>query len=90
MVKYNQKLLDHAEQSAIDTLNTASKKAIQKTTEATDDLINKIANKITKASRNLPQNILETVESETEICKERYISPEKRENYLWSKINVIW
>ena len=85
MVKYNQKLLDHAEQSAIDTLNTASKKAIQKTTEATDDLINKIANKITKASRNLAQNILETVESETEICKERYISPEKKRKLFMIK-----
>ena len=63
-------------------LKLLQKKAIQKTAEATDDLINKIANKITKASRNLPQNILETVESETEICKERYISPEKRKLFM--------
>ena len=63
-------------------LKLLQKKAIQKTAEATDDLINKIANKITKASRNSPQNTLEAVKSEAEIRKERYISPEKRENYL--------
>ena len=50
----------------------------------TDDLIgNKIANKIAKKS---PQNSLETVESETEIPKERHISPE---NYWWIKSNII-
>ena len=47
--KYNQKLLDHITQSAIDVLKTSSKKAIQKTADATDDLIgNKIADKITR------------------------------------------
>ena len=38
-VKYSQKLLDHAKQSARDTFETASKTAIQKITETTDDLI---------------------------------------------------
>ena len=38
---------------------------------------NKIASKIPKVSRNSTRNISETVESETEISKERYISPEK-------------
>ena len=37
--KYSQKLLDYAEQSAADALKTFSKKAIQKTAEATGDLI---------------------------------------------------
>ena len=51
--KYSQILLGHAKQSATNTLNTASKKAIQKTTEATVDLIIiKIANRITKVSKN--------------------------------------
>ena len=36
---YSQKLLDHAKQSARDALNTASERAIQKTAEATGDLI---------------------------------------------------
>ena len=50
--KYNQKLLDHARQSATDAFKTASKGAIQKT-EATGDLtVNKIANRITKVLKN--------------------------------------
>ena len=64
-------------------LKLLQKKAIQKTAEATDDLINKIANKITKASRNSPQNTLEAVKSEAEIRKERCISPEKREKIIY-------
>ena len=51
--EYNQKLLDHAEQSAIDALKTASKRAIKKTAEVTGDLSsNKIAARITKVSKN--------------------------------------
>ena len=38
-VKYGQKLIDHAKQSATYTFETASKRAIQKTKEATSDLI---------------------------------------------------
>ena len=37
--KYSQKLLDSAKQSTIDAIKTASKIAIQKTAEATGDLI---------------------------------------------------
>ena len=45
--KYSQKLLDTAKKSTTDTIKTASKRAIQKTAEATGDLIgNKIADKI--------------------------------------------
>ena len=77
--KYSQKLLHHAKQSATDALKTASKRAIHKTAEATGDFIgNKIANKISKKSL---QNTSETVDCETEIPKERYISPEERQQY---------
>ena len=49
---YGQKLLDSAKKSTTDALKTASKRAIQKTTEATGDLIgNKIADKITSVSK---------------------------------------
>ena len=59
--KYSQKLYDHAKQSAKDVLKT-SKSVIQKTAEATNDLIAyKIANKITNVSKSLQQNNLETV-----------------------------
>ena len=61
-------------------LKLIQKRAIQKTAEATDDLIgNRIADKITKVSRASPQNSSETVtnevekiEHEREISKERY------------------
>ena len=45
--KYSKKLIYHAKQSTTDALTTASKRAIQKTAEATGDLIgNKIERKI--------------------------------------------
>ena len=51
--KYCQKLLDHAKKSAAVAFKTASKRAIQKTPEATGDLFgNKITNRITKVSIN--------------------------------------
>ena len=65
--KYCQKLLNHAKQSAADAFKTATKRKIQKKSEATGDLSsNKIANKITKISRASSQNNLGTVECETE------------------------
>ena len=46
--KYGKKLLDRAKKPTTDAIKIASKRAIQKTAEATDDLIgNKIADKIT-------------------------------------------
>ena len=85
MLAIRQKLLDHAKQSATDVFKTASKRAIQKTTQATDDLIgNKIINKITKAHQKLQDNNSETVinEPDKEIPKERYISPEERQEII--------
>ena len=44
--KYGQKIIDTIKKSATDAIKTASKRAIQKTVEATGDLIgNKIADK---------------------------------------------
>ena len=37
--RYSPKLLDHAKQSATDAIKTSSKKAIQKSPEATGDFI---------------------------------------------------
>ena len=52
--KYGQKLLDSAKKSTADAMKTTSKRAIQKTAEATGDLIgNKIADKITSASKRI-------------------------------------
>ena len=50
--KYGQKLLDSAKKSSSNAIKTASKRAIQKTSEATGDLIgNKTADKITSVSK---------------------------------------
>ena len=51
-IKYGQKPLDSAKKSTTDAINIPSKRAIQKTVEATGDLIgNKIADKITNVSK---------------------------------------
>ena len=51
--KYGEKLFDSAKKSATDTIKTASKRAIQKTAEATGDLIcNKIADHVTSVLYN--------------------------------------
>ena len=61
--KYSQKLLDHAKLSATHAFKT-SKRVIQKTAEASSDLIsNKIANKNIKVAKNSQQNTSETVTS---------------------------
>ena len=85
MVKYSQKRLDYARKSATDAFETASKRAIQKTAEATGDLVgNKIADRITEISKNSQQNNLETItnKNDKEIPEERYISPEERQKII--------
>ena len=48
--KYSQKFIDNTKQSAIDALKSISKRVIEKTVEATGDLIgNGIAHKIRRA-----------------------------------------
>ena len=83
--KYSQKCLHHSKQSASDAFKTASIRIIEKTAEATVNLIgNKIAIKrMTKVSKN-PQSNLETVtnEHDNEIPKERYLSPEEDRKLL--------
>ena len=86
--KYSQKPLDSAKTSTTDAMKTGSKRAIQKTTGATGDLIsNKIADKITgvlKSSKELhSKNDLEEAKNEIEIPTERkiYISRRKTTNY---------
>ena len=55
--KLSQKLLDDAKQTAADAFKTASKRKIQKSVEATGDLIdNKTTAKITKVSKSSSQN----------------------------------
>ena len=51
--KYSQKLVDTAKKSATDTMKSGSKRAIQKTAEATGGLVgNKIADKLQVHQKN--------------------------------------
>ena len=74
------------QKSTTDAIKTASERAIQKTAEATGDLIgNKIADKITsvskKSTKELPNDETEVdVERATPI--KRYISPEERQQII--------
>ena len=69
--EYSKKFLDHVKQSATYTLATASKRAIQKPAEATNDLIgNRIAQIIRKVCMAFLRNNLETVTNETENIKD--------------------
>ena len=81
--KYSQKLVDTAKKSAADAIKTASKRAIQKTAEATEDLVgNEIADKITSASKKSHNKEIQSNEVNNEIPKERYISPKKGNKLL--------
>ena len=75
--KYGQKLLDSAKKSTTDAIKTASKRVIQKTAEATGDLIgNKIADKITTVSKN-PNNNNNNNNEDVEITTHKKISRKK-------------
>ena len=81
--KYGQKLIDSAKKSTTDT--TASKRAIQKTAEATSDLIShKIADKIASASKRSNNNNDDDDDDSLELTthKIRYISPEERQQII--------
>ena len=61
------------------------KRAIQKIAEATGDfIVNNVAERITKVSKNSQQNNSETLtnEHDKEILKERYVSPEERQEII--------
>ena len=66
--KYGQKLLDSSKKSTTDAINTASKTPIQKTAEATVDLIgNKTADKITRVSKKKSAKELPNDETEEDV-----------------------
>ena len=73
--KYGKKLMDAATKTGIDAAKTASKRVIQKTAEATGDLIgNKIADKITSVGKTN-----EKINKPEEI----YIPPEKWQQIIY-------
>ena len=81
--KYSQKLNDTAKKSETDAIKPASKRAIQKIAETTGDLIgNKIADKITSASKKSHNEEIQSNKVNNEIPKERYISSKERQRII--------
>ena len=73
--RYGKKLMDTATKTGIDGAKTASKRLVQKTAEATGDLIgNNIADKITSIGKSQ--------EKPKEKAQEIYIPPEKRQQII--------
>ena len=84
--KYSQKLVDTAKKSATDAIKTASKRAIQKTAEATEDLIgNKIADKFTSTSKKNLRNYLQRSCTQ----KKLIMKYQKKDIYLRKKNNKL-
>ena len=72
------KLMDTATKTGIDVAKTASKRDVQKSSEATGDLIgNKIADKITSIGKSK-----EKEKEKPKATEKIYISPEKRQQII--------
>ena len=81
--KYGKKLTDTAIKTRKDFSTIAGKKIVHKSAEATGDLIgNKIADKITSASKKTHNEEIQSNEVNNEIPKERYISPKERQKII--------
>ena len=72
--KYGKNLMDTATKTGIDAAKTTSKRVVQKTAEATGDLIgNKVVDKITSIGKS---------KKKTKETEEIYIPPEKRQQII--------
>ena len=79
--------MDSTKKSATDAIKSASKRAIQKTAEATRDLVgNKIAYNTThvskKSTKKLQDKELHSKETNNETPKERYISLKEQKQVI--------
>ena len=78
--KYGKKILDNSLSAGKDFAEIVGKKVLTKSAEATGDLIgNKIADRITKSTRNKAHKEDDRIMEETE---EIIITPEKREQII--------
>ena len=81
--KYSQKLADTAKKSATDALKIAGKRAIQKTAEASGDLVGSfIADQIISISKKTKTSKPHSNVGSNEIPKEKYISPQERQKII--------
>ena len=78
--KYGRKILDKSMDAGKDFAKIAGKKVFHKSAEATGEMIGiKVADRITKSSRNKAQKEDDRIMEETQ---EIYIPPEKREQII--------
>ena len=78
--KYGKKILDNSISAGKDFANIAGKKVLNNSAKATGDMIgNKIADRITKSTRNKEQKEDDKIMEETQ---ELIIPPEKREQII--------
>ena len=81
--KYGKKFMNTAIKAGKDFATIAGKNIVHKSAEATGDLIgNKIADKITSASKKSHNEEIQSNEVNNEIPKERYISPKERQKII--------
>ena len=81
--KYSQKIIDRPKKSATDVIKTASQLAIQKTAEASGDLIgNKIADKITNTSKKSTKKLATINRDEELSTRKKGIYHQKKDNKL--------
>ena len=79
--KYGKKLMDTATKTGIDAAKIASKRVVQKTAEATEDLIgNKIDDRITSVGKP---------KEKTKEIDEIYIPPERRQKII-NDLRLFW
>ena len=77
--KYGKKLMDTARKTETDAAKTVSKKEVQKTAEATGDLV---GNKITDQINSVRKIKSKEKEDERNKKQEIYITPEKRQQVV--------
>ena len=83
--KYGQKLLDRAKKSTADAIEIPSKRVIQKTAEATSDLIgNKIADKIASVLKKSNNN-----NNKKKKKNDVELTAHKKDKYLQKKENKL-
>ena len=81
--KFGKKLTDTAIKTGKVFATTAGKKIVHKSAEARGDLIgNKIADKITSASKKSQNEEIPSNEVNNEIPKERYIYPKEKQKII--------
>ena len=81
--KYSKFLMDKGIDVSKKFAKTAGEKILKKTAKATGDLNgNKIADKITSASKKSDNEEIQSDEVNNEMLKERYISPKERQKII--------